>query len=302
MNRGEVEIINTGCKINLFLRILDKMPNGYHQLETFFLPLAEPHDVLNLRHLPLGSGRGLEFSCSDKYIPTKNNTLTKAYGLYAEATGFAPKLALHLQKNVPHGAGLGGGSANAAGFLLYLQKLAEQTGQAAQARANILSPSELIELAAKVGADVPFFLYARPALATGIGERLEFCDNPFAGWSVLLLCPDIKVSTAFAFKILDAEREEKKLFSENLLTSGAHQANSTFAHGVQMHNDFESVVFKIYPELLRLRQQLLEHGAQFALLSGSGSSLFGLFENAEKAQEAEKNIRTFVPKVFLCTV
>ncbi len=286
--------LQTGCKVNLFLRILDKRPDGYHNLETFFLPLSNPYDILSIKE-DAESGN-FDLSCSNPEIPVHSNTITKAFLAYKQATGLCQGFKVHLQKNIPHGAGLGGGSANAAGFLLFLQDFN------AKKNLPVLTKTKLHLLATSVGADVPFFLYNQPSLATGIGDKLEYAQNPFKGWHLLLVCPEIQINTALAFKNLDKVRKEKKLFSENHLTYCPHQANSDVAHGVQLHNDFEEIIFKSYPEIALLHKIILECGADFAHLSGSGSSLFGLFRNKEIGQKAKKHLSTLVQQCFLCTL
>lgn len=311
--------ITTGCKINLYLKILDVLPNGYHRLETLLIPLDTPSDTLTITPLtdapvpgvpaealpngpaqtgtaPAPLAEGIRVTCPQADIPLADNTLTRAYVAYAEATGFAPRLHVHLRKGVPHGAGLGGGSANAAGLLLYLQE------KCAEAGGTPLAPKALNALAATVGADVPFFLGTTPARATGIGETLTPCGHPYAGWHLVLVCPDIRISTAWAFKALDEFRGEKSFSGKNCLTSSGHQATSSFAHGVHEGNDFESIVFPVYPEIFALRKKLKEEGARIARLTGTGASLFGLFSDRKKAEKAAGKLDSLRGKVYLTTV
>jgi 4-diphosphocytidyl-2-C-methyl-D-erythritol kinase len=285
--------ITTGCKINLFLKVGQRLPNGYHAIDTFFLPLPEPHDTLDITE---ATANGLTVECSASGIVPTNNTLTKAYSLYAEATRFAPPLRLRLNKGVPQGAGLGGGSANAAGLLAYLEKCRIRAGGAA------LPPGRLNSIAATVGADAPFFLLNVPARAQGIGEHLAPAPNPVAGRHLALLCPDIRISTAWAFAELDALRRlrgasdkvddglaEKRI---NDLTTGAPQATTSFSHEMRTGNDFEEVVFSVFPALRRLCNALREMGASVAHVSGTGSSVFGLFAHADDAWAAVQSLAT----------
>lgn len=154
----ETAALRIGCKVNLTLRITGVRPNGWHELDTVFLPLDEPSDTLRLALRP---GGGLALHCAEPGIDPENNTLTKAYRLFTEASGFRPGVEAVLEKGIPHGAGLGGGSADAAALLGWLNARAPEP----------LPLPELVGLAARIGADVPFFLYNVPCRASGIGER-----------------------------------------------------------------------------------------------------------------------------------
>ena len=140
----ETAALRIGCKVNLTLRITGVRPNGWHELDTVFLPLDEPSDTLRLALRP---GGGLALHCAEPGIDPENNTLTKAYRLFAEASGFRPGVEAVLEKGIPHGAGLGGGSADAAALLGWLNARAPEP----------LPLPELVGLAARIGADVPFF-------------------------------------------------------------------------------------------------------------------------------------------------
>ena len=298
---GTATRIVTGCKINLFLHVLDKLENGYHTLESLFLPLHTPNDVLTVLPLSAQSGEAFEagqeqratgaagtgtppvLTCTAPGIDQHNNTLTKAWHVYAQATGFAPALALHLEKRVPMGAGLGGGSANAAGLLLHLQHLAQKAG------VPPLPHAKLNALAAKVGADVPFFLHNVPALATGIGEQLTQVANPVAGLWLLLVCPAVAVNTAWAYNALDTFQKKISEKKRKCLTYSEVLDISSFADGVKPQNDFEQVVFQEFPKLYSIKQELEAAGAIYALMSGSGSSLFGLFHTEEQARKASQS-------------
>ncbi len=300
-----VAVLRVGCKINLYLRVGDRLPNGYHELETLFVPLSEPHDTLEVfrggdaadtpQH-KTGDRQGMRVEFSVPGIDPKRNTLTKAYAWYAAKTGFAPALAVRVKKGIPHGAGLGGGSADAAALLRYLQQEAVKAGHAPLAR------EELLEGSAAVGADVPFFLLDRAAKATGVGEKLVPVPNPCAGHFLVLVCPEASVSTAWAFAALDELRsgtesagsadsgppsdEGKGKFEKvraHGLTSAGHHATYDFACAPPPGNDFEEIVFARLPELFRLRARLCEAGAELARMSGTGSSIFALFREESTA-------------------
>ena len=306
-----VAVLRAGCKINLYLRVGDRLPNGYHELETLFVPLPEPYDTLEVfrgndagddPHGDTQSRQGLRVEFSAPGIDPERNTLTRAYDWYAARTGFAPALAVRVKKGIPHGAGLGGGSADAAALLRYLQEEAAKAGHAPLAR------EELLEGSATVGADVPFFLLEGAAKATGVGEKLVPMPNPCAGYFLVLVCPDVSVSTAWAFAALDERRygaknagpadgpfprpgDEKGKFEKvrtHGLTSAGHQATYDFACAPPYGNDFEDLVFARLPELARLRARLCEAGAELARMSGTGSSIFALFREESTARAAAK--------------
>lgn len=279
-----------GCKINLFLRIGGRRQDGYHELSTLFLPLAEPRDELVVRP---GKRGGLTVRCSAPGIDPARNTLTAAWERYARATGYRPDLEVELRKGIPHGAGLGGGSSDAAALLLLLQRAAPRP----------LPAADLHALAAGVGADVPFFLKGCPCRAEGIGDRLTPCGpddlRPLQDLWLLLLCPDIRVNTARAFAAWDesqdarAARESSGAPFDPL--TGEDKADKNHRSGFQrsffVENSFEPVVFAAYPRLASLKIRLLQEGAAAAGMSGSGSALFGLFHGEETPRAVAGRLR-----------
>lgn len=302
--------LSAGCKVNLFLHVREQRPDGFHNLETLFLPLKKPYDSLEilLTDKPEGS-LGVVVQPPAFPMDPANNTLTAAYSLFAEATGFAPPLEIHLKKRIPMGAGLGGGSSDAAALLRHLQALAAQCGQRA------LTAKALAALAARVGADVPFFLQQFPAFASGIGETLTRAANPFAGNFLLLVCPRVKVSTPWAYRALAEARKAAPgrnaqpgpslspyFTQENscqALTRQTDRDTRQLALQDLFTNSFETVVFEAFPELARIKQTLLDQGAIHALMSGSGSSLFGIFRTRSEAKLAENALEPFKGRVFL---
>lgn len=291
-----------GCKINLYLKVGGRRPDGYHELESIFLPLHGPSDTLEITVLPpYTSPEGLHVSCDTPGIDPDNNTLTKTYAAHAAATGFRPPLRVFLHKGVPHGAGLGGGSANSAVLLQFLQRLACEEG------ISPLAPSALNRLAANIGADVPFFLLNRPAYVSGIGEKLQEMENPCQGLHLVLVCPDVRISTAWAFNQLDILKKETREGQKHSTVAvpdkknqksaadgltAAHLKDTTpISHGLYLENDFEEVVFSAFPPLFQIWETLQEAGALSARLSGTGSSLFGLFQSGTSATQTAERLR-----------
>ena len=271
-----------GCKVNLGLRVTGRRPDGYHELDSLFWPLPEPCDILELHPRQQG---GLKVVCPTEGIDPTHNTLTRTWAAFAEATGQVssqpPGLEVHLLKGIPHGAGLGGGSSDAAALLRWLNAQLP----------NPLPEEDLARLAVRIGADTPFFLQDSPCIVQGIGEVLTPVSPQFSDLWLTLVCPDIHISTPWAFQELDRLAPHAALPPpENSLTKPASGANGNSLSGAGvvegMHNDLEEAVFPRYPRLAEIKGQLLHHGAIAAVMSGSGSSMLGLFSNAAAAGEA----------------
>jgi len=288
----ETAIVKAPCKINLNLAITGVRPDGYHELDTLFYPVGNPSDVLEFG--PGARGSGLSFSCDDPALENSDNLVVKAYRRFAEASAFAPDISVRLLKNIPYGSGLGGASSDAAALLIRLN---------AQAGEKALSPESLTELAASLGADVAFFLRAVPARAAGIGEILIPEAVNLSGLTLCIACPNIRVSTAEAYR--DYDRRMKK---------GAETANESLTRGIgkntrcvcvtiaPLFNSFERVVFATRPELRRLKETLYAAGAAAAAMSGSGSAIFGLYRDYDKAFGAsaalgKKHVRTYLSRL-----
>ena len=286
---AEETVLPIPCKVNLRLAVGARRPNGYHDIDTFFLPLPEPSDTM--RVLRFDEPGDIDFTCSDPELETDDNLAVRAYRAYAAATGYSPRLDVCLTKHIPPGAGLGGGSSDAAALLRYLN---DQAGEAA------LAASDLASLALTLGADVPFFLLGGPAMATGVGEALLPADPGLAGWCAVVVCPTARVKTPWAYAALDAARAFPEKAGHSLLTSVFDTNKRTFCvTGAPMRNDFESVVFAAHPELGRVKERLLALGAAGALLSGTGSAVFGLFRQRQTASLALAVLSGSGPRAYL---
>ena len=269
------ETVHTGGKINLYLFITGRRENGYHELDTLFVRLPEPQDTLVFR--PADRASGIRVVCSAPGIDLEKNTLTKSYELYARATGFAPAVDVELLKGIPHGAGLGGGSADGAEVLAWLQRQ----------NPHPLEALELNALAARVGADVPFFLAEGASFAEGIGDILTPAESGIKGWHGVLVCPKVHVDTAWAYRAWDAENPSFSLTGKKKEDTTNRSSYQCF-YGM---NDFEPVVFAANPVLAKLKALLIQQGADIAGMSGSGSALFGLFQDRESAGHAAEALR-----------
>lgn len=274
--------LRAGCKINLFLRIICRRTDGYHELETLFVPLPEPSDTL-LVHRRTDMA-GIRFTCSRPTLEGQSNLVVKAYEAYSRRTGFAPALHVHLDKRIPMGAGLGGGSADAAALLTFLNAAAGSQG---------LAMDDLSALGAKLGADVPYFLRhglrGESALATGIGEALTQARTDLDGYSLVLVCPDEHVSTPWAYGQWDRLYPEKTCppACRPVLTAIDGEASNTFCpETTVLANDFEEVVFPEFPRLAEIKGELLDRGAAHAVMSGSGAAIFALYRDSAAARDA----------------
>ncbi len=255
------------AKVNLYLKVLSRREDGYHDLVTVMQPLTLADE------LRLTPGPGLTLECEHPEVPPgPENLVWRAAERFGAATGQVPQVHIHLQKNIPVAAGLGGGSSDAAGTLLALNELAGKP----------LAPRALHDLAAGLGADVPFFLQPGPAVGRGIGTVLSSLDLP-PYWYVLLN-PGLPVSTAWAYGNLNVQALAAADAPEPETWSGDHPES-------WVANDLESVTFGRYPELRGWLAKLSQAGARAQGMSGSGPTLFGLFHDRKAAEAAVAQLR-----------
>ncbi|MCB1124938.1 MAG: 4-(cytidine 5'-diphospho)-2-C-methyl-D-erythritol kinase [Verrucomicrobiae bacterium] len=263
------------CKINLVLNILDRRPDGFHELETLLLPVPLCDEIT------LEPARdAVELTCSNPEVPTDGtNLVVRAANAFFEQTGDRRGLRIHLEKRIPMAAGLGGGSSNAATTLLALNELC----------GHPLAEGELAFIAAQLGSDVPFFLQPGPAIGIGRGEQLQAVPSlrSLDGLHLLLIHPGFGVSTPWAYRHLAA-------FPEALhgRPGRAGEVAALLGQGERdrglagLFNSLETPVFDKYP-VLRLYQEFLrEHGALAAMMSGSGSTTFAFFDEVPRAATA----------------
>jgi 4-diphosphocytidyl-2-C-methyl-D-erythritol kinase len=268
------------CKINLLLNVLGRRADGFHELETVLQPIPLC-DRLEFARAPAG----IQLKCSDPALPAgPSNLVHRAASAFLEAAGIREGVVIHLEKRLPLAAGLGGGSSNAAATLTALNELFDRP----------LEPARLHALAARLGSDVPFFLGAEPALATGRGEQLERLA-PFEalrGSVVLLVYPGFGVSTPWAYQELQRfpQAVNGRPGRARALVA-ALRSGDPEAAGRCFFNSLEVPVLAKYPVLALYQEFLRERGAVATLMSGSGSTTFALFRDrpvAEQAAEAFK--------------
>lgn len=248
------------AKINLGLLIYGKRPDGYHEIESCMvrIPLE---DVVEI-HL----SEAFHFKQTGLAVEGKldDNLCVRAYKLMKEQYDIGP-VSIHLRKNIPMGAGLGGGSADATYVLIGLNELFNLN----------LSDDDLRDLAAKLGSDCPFFVGDQPQIAKGRGEELHEISLDLSGYYVKLINPGIHIGTAEAYANVHFSEESYSL--DSILKGDIHQWKK------DLRNDFESSIFTEYPEIAEIKTKLYEEGAIYASMSGSGSSVFGLFSSKPEA-------------------
>lgn len=259
------------AKINWFLKILGKRDDGFHELCTAFQTVSL-HDDLHFK-----ASDALRLTCDALHVPVdETNLIIKAAQVLRKKFNTKKGAEIYLEKKIPSPGGLGGGSSNAAVALIGLTKLWQIE----------ISRNELLEIASDLGSDVPFFLYG--GTATGIGRGTEITPaEDLEERFLLIVTPDVSVPTVMAFQQLNAPRLTN--FSPKSILKLCHNAREKqHLRQFEPENDFEKVIFKIEPEIERVKQSLLKHGARAALMSGSGASVFGIFENEETRQATLK--------------
>jgi len=255
-------IVFPTCKINLGLRILDKREDGYHNLETIFYPVSLK-DVLEVIISP--EKNKVQFTSSGFAINghIADNLCIKAYDLLKQDFPLLPSVKIHLHKNIPMGAGLGGGSADAAFMLSLLNE---------QLKLN-LSTQKLLNYALQLGSDCPFFILNKPCIGEGRGEILASINLNLSKYNLMLVNPAIHVTTAEAFSDLKFNQLNQEQLSLKQLIQQPVSDWKNF-----LKNDFEEGVFNKYPAIKSIKETLYKHGAVYAAMSGSGSTVYGLFD------------------------
>jgi len=252
------------AKVNLGLNVVERRPDGYHNLQTVFYPVGI-QDALEI--FPMAEDFPSEADCDIKVsnIPIEGdeqrNLVVRAYQLLKQDFPNLPRLHVHLYKGIPTQAGMGGGSSDASAMLRLLNTSFQLN----------LSDEKLISYASKLGADCAIFILNRPAYAEGIGEKLYPMDVDLSGWYMAVVRPDIPVPTKEAFARI------KPHFPQKCCRDIVMQPVETWKE--ELVNDFEESVFALHPELAAIKERLYQLGATYAAMSGSGSALFGLFRH-----------------------
>ena len=256
-------LLYPNCKINLGLRVIHKRKDGYHDLETIFVPVYALHDELEVEVSDRFSftQEGIAVDC-----PADDNLIIRCYRLMTSRYPQIGNVSVRFRKNIPFGAGLGGGSSDAAHMAVALNELFELE----------LSKEQLAEEVKPLGADCPFFIYNTPCYAEGIGDKLTPVDLDLNGIRIVLVKPEEGVSTREAYSGItthpEAAGQIKSFFCQN-------RSLLSFSGSGPFINDFEETVFPKHPVIGYIKKRLLDAGAFYACMSGSGSTVFGLFKN-----------------------
>lgn len=258
------------CKINLGLRVVRKREDGYHDLETIFYPVYGLHDELEVNRVSgIGnrvSGVGFSFIQEGLAVdcPAEDNLIIKCYQRMRAKYPQIGDVRIRFKKNIPFGAGLGGGSSDAAHMAIALNEIF----------ALGLTREHLAEEVRPLGADCPFFIYNTPCYAEGIGDKLTPISLDLSGLRLMMIKPNCGVSTREAYSGIirhpEVEGQIKQALNEGLSLEVMHSL---------LINDFEKTVFPLHPEIAEIKQRLLDAGAVYAAMSGSGSTVFGLFQH-----------------------
>lgn len=280
-------ILYPNCKINLGLRVIRKRPDGYHDLETIFVPIYGLHDELEVERIQ-NTDRSADRIQTDNLsftqegiavdCPAEDNLIVKCYRMFAKKYPKVGKVAVRFKKNIPFGAGLGGGSSDAAHMAIALNELFGLG----------LSKEELAQEVSVLGADCAFFIYNTPCFAEGIGDVLSPIDLDMKGTRIVLIKPNEGVSTREAYsgipKHPEAEGEIQKAVA-------MMQQKCTEIDSAVFVNDFEATVFPNHPKIAEIKKRLLDAGAFYASMSGSGSTVYGLFkDDAEGRTDARLRV------------
>ena len=257
-------VLFPNCKINIGLRIVDKRADGFHNIETIFYPVALK-DAVEITQ-DASKTKAVTWSQTGLNIPgtLTDNLCIKAYQLLKKDFAQLPDIKMHLHKAIPMGAGLGGGSSDAAFILKLLNSKFDLQ----------LPVEQLMEYALQLGSDCPFFILNKPCYGTGRGEILEEIPLDLSAYKILLVNPGIHIDTGWAFSNIRPAKQENNL--KDLI---ARPVETWQQH---ICNDFEKAVFEAEPGIAEIKTSLLSNGALYASMSGSGSTVFGIFEKSAK--------------------
>lgn len=262
-------ILYPNCKINLGLRVIRKRPDGYHDLETVFVPIYGLHDELeveSVQHSAISNQISFEQEGIAVDCPAEDNLIVKCYRQMRAKYPQIGDVAVRFKKNIPFGAGLGGGSSDAAHMAVALNELFQLR----------LTKEQLAAEVKPLGADCPFFVYNTPCYAEGIGDLLTPVELDLEGIRIVMIKPEEGVSTKEAYSGITRHPE---VAGEIQKAVAMMRQKCTEIDDTIFVNDFEATVFPLHPQIAAIKKRLLDAGAFYASMSGSGSTVFGLFKN-----------------------
>ncbi|MCB0716477.1 MAG: 4-(cytidine 5'-diphospho)-2-C-methyl-D-erythritol kinase [Chitinophagaceae bacterium] len=252
-------IVFPHCKINLGLQILSKREDGFHNIDAVFFPIPW-YDVLEIICINKSSTPAIHLTQSGMAVPGDENICEKTFHLLKNDFPALPSVAMHLHKNIPVGAGLGGGSADAAFALLAINQLAGLQ----------LSTTQLQAYAEKLGSDCSFFLQKQPCIVSGKGEICQPVSLSLPSYKIVLVNPGIHIPTAEAYAHVQLVQHEKNI--REIINYPVQDWKHT------LKNDFETGIFEKFPAIAEVKKEMYNQNAVYALMSGSGSTVFGIFE------------------------
>jgi 4-diphosphocytidyl-2-C-methyl-D-erythritol kinase len=270
------------AKINLGLNVVERRPDGYHNLETVFYPVYIKDALeLTMMNTRFPSAVDCDIKVTNLHIEgdEQKNLVVKAYKLLKEDFPQLPRVHAHLYKGIPTQAGMGGGSSDCAYMIRLLNEMFTLG----------LSDERMIQYAARLGADCPFFILSRPAYAEGIGERLQPISLDLSSYYIAVVRPDIPVSTKEAFSLIKPMKPARNCRDIVM------QPVETWRN--ELTNDFEQSVFTLHPEIGAIKERLYDLGAVYAAMTGSGSSVFGLFREEIKIGEHFPDMFTYCSRL-----
>lgn len=271
--------IKSFAKINLGLKVLNKRDDDFHNINSIFIQI-DLHDTLNF--IP---SKKMSIECDNNHIPTNHhNTIYKAYNILDDIYSFNNHYTILLNKKIPIESGLGGGSSNAAATLMMLNKIHNLN----------LNVEQLMEIGIKIGSDVPFFIKGGCKLVSGRGEIINKYNAPnLKTLSFLLFFPKFSISTSWAYKKIKNNLDDR-------LDSTKFPALDEVVDWKLFENSFEKVVGSAYPEILEIKELIMNTGALYSSLSGSGSTMFGVY-NKEFIKEAKNKLNNYNTLIVLPT-
>ncbi len=276
--------INSYAKINFYLSIGKKVPSGYHNIKSVMQKIGLSD---NISIEPLNEDK-IIVECTNKELENEKNLTYKAALLLKEKFNVSQGVKIFIEKNIPIESGLGGGSSNAATILLALNKLWKIK----------LREKQLIELASTLGSDVPFFIVDNAALVQELGNKINPIKKTFS-INILLINPGIRISTKWAYSMFDKQGKKPKINSDIHKLIEALEKKDIKGIAKNLHNDFEEIVTKKYRIVQKIKEDLLKEDALNATISGSGSTVFGVFNSIYEARGAFFKMKYDYPFVFL---
>lgn len=276
-------IVYAPAKINLGLEVTGKRPDGYHNLRTVFCQVSL-FDQLTIEEID----DGIVIQCDNPMIPVdERNTVYKAINILKTKFDVKKGVKVSIKKEIPVEAGLGGGSSDAAAVLLGLNSLWELN----------LTNQKLIDIAVKIGADVPYFILGKTQFAKGIGETLT--ELPAFSKKKLIVCvPKKRVNTKRAFELIDSKRFVTNRQKMRFLLLALREQNLNKVSR-SLFNDFEEVILGKIPDINYIKKTMIKNGALGAVLTGSGSGVFGIFDNEKKRKRAFQVLKKEYKQTFL---